>query len=117
MKEKVINFLKENGYRQYENTLTKISFQKTVNNKIVCDLNKKLFINIHYHDIKAQFPKILDLHNTIGVEIFAEKHTDWYKLQCCSISENEILLKLPKIESNLLRAFEAIHKSKQKRNK
>lgn len=104
--QKLINELKETGYKQYSTSTTEIQtkylLQKRVKNKAVCDLNDRLCIILQIYD--TTFPQSVNI-KSVEVEIVAEKREQWWKLLCYSISLDECLDKLPQIEQTLVKLF------------
>ena len=106
-----ISWLKtEHGYKESKENyeypyVYKSLLRKQVESEAVCELNDSLSINI-------RVTVIADLYDSNGkdiedyqIGITAEKRSKWWKLNCASLTRDEIMKDLKDIEQNLVRLF------------
>ena len=114
MDNDLIKFLITNGYKEYpsmkyskEENESRL-FCKSVNTKFHCFCNNKsVQICVNYHDFILPDTAIIGM---LDIGITACSNADlWYQLKCYSITPNDLINNLVKLERDVIRAWEAVN--------
>lgn len=108
--DKLKTFLEKSGYKIYQNYLDSMNnckwyACKRTTSAQECTSNKKpvqIVVNPHEYDYNGKICR------SVTVDITAEFHGLWWKLEAYSLSPKETIKELDKIEASLVKAWEAL---------